>query len=440
MALIVVLWLVAVIGTIAMLFYRQSTLSLKVNRNINESTQARYLAEAGVYRVIAELVFDSEQTTADYLQETWSVNQKAFGDVILGEGMYRVTRAGDEETNSIEFGAVDECSKININTASREILLRLPGATEEAVDAAIDWRDSDDDPGTYGAESEYYQTLPEPYEAKNDVYDSIEELLIVKGMTLDILYGEDINCNGILDLNENDGDKSYPIDNGDGQLNRGWYPHITAYSYEKNVDGTGEKRININTASKETLQDHFGNELSQEEIDAIVSVRDREQFQSVGELLNKTVSGNSNNNNNRNNNNQGSTTSISISREKLKNVIDKMTVSDDEQLPGKLNLNTVSRETLQIVLGDENEKLMEQIMERRQSGDGYFNSLGDVLDIEGITDSQFQQLVQSACTRSAVFSAHSAGYLERSKAYKEIYAVVDRGVDPPEIRYWKVLR
>jgi hypothetical protein len=75
----------------------------------------------------------------------------------------------------------------------------LPGATEEAVDAVIDWRDSDDDPGTYGAESEYYQTLPEPYEAKNDVYDSIEELLIVKGMTLDILYGEDINCNGVLD-------------------------------------------------------------------------------------------------------------------------------------------------------------------------------------------------------------------------------------------------
>jgi hypothetical protein len=37
----------------------------------------------------------------------------------------------------------------------------------------------------------------------------------------------------------------------------------------------------------------------------------------------------------------------------------------------------------------------EQIMERRQSGDGYFDSLGDILDIEGITDSQFQQLVQS---------------------------------------------
>lgn len=426
MALIVVLWLVAVIGAITMFFYRQSTLSLKVNRNSNESVQARYLAEAGVHRVIAELVMDSEQTTSDSLQETWSNNPNAFGGVLLGDGMYRVTHLSqnEEEEGNIEYGAVDECSKININTASRDVLLRLPLATEDIVDPIIDWRDSDSDPGTYGAESEYYQSLPDPYDVKNDVYDSVEELLLVKDMTLDLLYGEDTNFNGVLDPNENDGDKSYPIDNSDGQLDRGWYPYLTAYSYEKNVSSMGEKRININTASKEILQENFRKDLSQDEIDSIVSVRGQGQFQSVGELLNKSAG------NNR----------VSINRDKLKLVIDRMTVSDDEKFQGRVNINTASKEVLFYLLGEENQGAIEKIIEFRQSSEKSFEDLGQLLDVEGITDTIFQQICQFACTKSSVFSARSAGYNERTRAYKEIYAVVDRGVDPPEIRYWKMMR
>ena len=37
-------------------------------------------------------------------------------------------------------------------------------------------------------------------------------------------------------------------------------------------------------------------------------------------------------------------------------------------------------------------------------------------------------------------AARSAGYLLNSRAYKEIYAILDRGISPPEIRAWKVLR
>ncbi|MGC9329176.1 MAG: helix-hairpin-helix domain-containing protein, partial [Candidatus Hinthialibacter sp.] len=242
--------------------------------------------------------------------------------------------------------------------------------------------------------------------------------------TLDILYGEDININGLLDLNENDGDQSYPIDNGDGKLDRGWHPYLTAYSYEKNVSGSGEERININSANQETLQNTFGEDLSQTEINSIISVREEEEFTSVGELLDKSAGGQR----------------VSISRDKLKNIIDRITTSDEEALQGKVNLNTASKEVLMILLGEENQELIERIIEYRESGEGPFDDLGEVLDIDGITDAQFQSICEFACTKSSVFSVRSAGYLERSKAYKEIYAVVDRGVDPPEIRYWKVLR
>jgi DNA uptake protein ComE-like DNA-binding protein len=38
---------------------------------------------------------------------------------------------------------IDEERKININTASPDILRRLPNMTEEAVNSIIDWRDAD---------------------------------------------------------------------------------------------------------------------------------------------------------------------------------------------------------------------------------------------------------------------------------------------------------
>ncbi len=442
MALIIVLWIVAVLGSITMLFNRQATLSLQVNRNTNNASEARMLAEAGIYRLMAELVNDKTETTYDSLDESWSLNSEAFGNVMLGNGTYSLTRSTPDSENSIEYGAVDECSKININTASRDVLLRLPNAEEEVIDAIIDWRDDDDNPGTYGAESEYYETLPEPYQTKNAFYDSVEEMLLVKGMTLDLLYGEDTNTNGLLDANENDGAKTPPLDNSDGELERGWYPYITAYSYEKNVSGEGEARININTANKEKLKEQFSSELSDDEIDAIISVRDQEQFASIGELMEKTVNSNSNNNsnNNRNNNRNNNTNSnsISISKEKFKNIADKITVSDEENLIGKVNINTAPKMVLNILFNDED--LVEKIIEYRKSSEAPFDNIGELMDIQGMSKSKFITINGSICAKSSVFSARSSGQIERSRAYKEIYAVVDRGVEPPEIRYWKVLR
>jgi type II secretory pathway component PulK len=57
------------------------------------------------------------------------------------------------------------------------------------ADSIIDWTDFDDEHQPNGAESEYYSRLDPPYEAKNNLINSPEELLGVKGMTADLLYG-----------------------------------------------------------------------------------------------------------------------------------------------------------------------------------------------------------------------------------------------------------
>jgi general secretion pathway protein K len=66
------------------------------------------------------------------------------------------------------------------------------------VPAIIDWIDPDDEVTVLpfvqgqnaGVESEYYQNLEKPYVCKNGPLEVVGELMFVKGMTKEILYGE----------------------------------------------------------------------------------------------------------------------------------------------------------------------------------------------------------------------------------------------------------
>ena len=59
----------------------------------------------------------------------------------------------------------------------------------EIVDSLTDWIDSDDRESTFGAEESYYRSLEHPYGCKNGPVSFVEELLLVKGMNREFLYG-----------------------------------------------------------------------------------------------------------------------------------------------------------------------------------------------------------------------------------------------------------
>lgn len=60
------------------------------------------------------------------------------------------------------------------------------------VDAILDWTDSDDIARELGAEEEFYQALEPPRYPRNAAFETIEELLLVEGMTPELLYGASI--------------------------------------------------------------------------------------------------------------------------------------------------------------------------------------------------------------------------------------------------------
>ena len=114
----------------------------------------------------------------------------------------------DPNGESIRYGITAESSKLNINVATdqqlEQLLTPILAALEienaqELINALLDWRDGDDDLREGGAENEYYNTLEPPYRAKNGPLDTVEEILIVSGFNAAILYGEDVNRNGVLD-------------------------------------------------------------------------------------------------------------------------------------------------------------------------------------------------------------------------------------------------
>ena len=143
------------------------------------------------------------------------------------------------------FALVDEASKLNLNTATLAMLQALPGMTAEFAAAIIDWRDADSEVTQGGAEDETYLRLVPPYHCKNAKFESLEELRLVYGSDLTVLYGEDANRNGVLDANEDDGDITQPADNRDGKLDPGLLEYLTVYSREANTNADGTARIGI---------------------------------------------------------------------------------------------------------------------------------------------------------------------------------------------------
>ena len=148
--------------------------------------------------------------------------------------------------------------------AGRTLLMALPSMTEDVADAILDFIDADDEPREYGAERDYYTQLPIPYAPANGPLQSIEQLLLVRGVTPSLLFGLDQNRNGVLEQSETLAAASSgytPNASTPGSSSTqaelpdlGWAIYLTLYSKEKNVAGDGTPRVNINGSDLATLQ------------------------------------------------------------------------------------------------------------------------------------------------------------------------------------------
>lgn len=192
--LILTLWVLAVIALFSLAAGTQARQRLRYVQQFEIRSKLRVAADAGIKRAQAA-VFAASRLPAHSLGDAWAHDEAAFKAVQLKETFYTVKSVSPIDGRE-SYGAVDEARKIDLNkTRSEKILAGIfefgagvPQTQAAEIAASIlDWRDEDDVLNAGGAEAKYYRTLSPQYEPKNSQIDTLEELLLVKGVTPEIL-------------------------------------------------------------------------------------------------------------------------------------------------------------------------------------------------------------------------------------------------------------
>ena len=227
--LIMVLWVLAVLTVMAVSLTYMTRVESLAALSFRKSVAMKFLAEAGVERGVAEVLYRMRNLSVEG-SDVWGVDGTPHV-IETDEGNYSV-------------GITDESGKVDINRTPELILRNLLGilghdleVVDTITDSVMDWKDADDFYRLNGAESDYYMSLPDPYAAKDEDFETLEELMLVKGVTPEILHGEE-DKKGLIDF-------------------------LTVYS------GTG--RINLNAAPREVLMAIPG--MSQEIADDLIEIR-----------------------------------------------------------------------------------------------------------------------------------------------------------------------
>ncbi len=505
MSLIAVMWIVTILTVLASEFMYSMQLEIRIARNWSDRVSAFYAAKGGLEGAIS--ILRDDETAYDSLDEDWT-------EEITGE-------LNDSTYTTI---IIDESAKINVNTADEETLTN-------AIVYIMSASASGEDISTEEEITTEAQALAAAIIEKRP-YRTVAEIAKAENMTPEILYGRYIDESGIEV--EVAGEASEESEDEEEQPSA-LVEIMSVYSADKNVTSDGQKRVNINNADADQIQQGINGEgeeiITQQEAQSIVNYRDEQGnnqpgqgggpgqgqtpgqgeassqegvFKGIGELLDVpaisqetldsirdsiTVEDEGDDRNgggepkinintadanelqNLDGIDSGIADSIVSHREQkqfenvdelsevklvsindMKSIVDRITVSDDDVLQGKVNINTAPLAILQMLPGMDEEKA-QAIVDRReveegqeaatmasQQGDqatGPFTSLGQLLDVQGIDEGIFKGLIDHTTYRSHAYMIESEGRSSDGKIIQDCIAVVDRTGNTIKFKYWK---
>lgn len=262
-ALFLVLWVLVLLSVIVGEFSHAMRTEVNIARNFRDETIAYYIAEAGIYRAIFELI--QTETKPPQIQGVefdkkkdkirWRVNADIPEEDFTG-GSFRVRI--DNESGKFDLNAADEdvlrmmLAPFNLDSHHKDVI----------TDSVQDWREEGNLHRLNGAKNDYYQSLPEPYSCKNADFDSVEELMLVRGMTQEIYDG----------LKE-----MITVYRGDTYADK--HAVFGGGAYARAAE---KKKININAASADVL--HLLPQMTEEIIQNIMEYRKDKDFESDAEI------------------------------------------------------------------------------------------------------------------------------------------------------------
>lgn len=395
--LIIVLWIAFGLVAITLYFAHSMTMELRASDNQVAGMAAEQAIE-GVARYVCYVL--ANQETNGILPELTTYR---YEEEPLGDSTFWLIGRGDRETSPNEpfFGLVDEASKLNLNTATADMLALLPRMTPDIAAAIVDWRDSDDTPTANGAESQTYALLQPSYLCKNANFDTVDELRLVYGTTMEILLGEDLNRNGVLDPNETDLDRN-------GLPDPGVLEYVTVYTREPNTRSDGSARISVSDRAGMTnlMAGLFGAQRAGAIATAIpraATVRSPLEYY--------VLSG--------------------MTAAEFAQIANEIAATNAPYLEGLVNVNTASAEVLACIPGIGTDKAPLLVTTRMSTAD--LSSVAWVKDVLG--EEGCRQAGPYLTTRSYQFSADVAALGPHGRGYKRVRFVIDTSDGTPTIRY-----
>jgi type II secretory pathway component PulK len=519
--LVVVLVMVALLALLAASYTFMVSAHLKTVIAQTEQFQARMAAEAGIQRAIAVL----RETPGDV--DSWFDDPEAYhGALVSGrqgnEGSATFQERSDartydrtaepawrftlyapnfDEPRDARYGFTDECARLDLNVATEAQLRNLfseviPQDSDNdvdvdvLVDSLLDWRTAGGGARPQGAKDDYYAALTPPYRAKSALFSTVEELLLVRGFTAWVVFGEDYNQNGLLDPSEDDGDTSFPLDNADGVLFRGVARYLTVWSQDMDTTGENSPRVNLNMQDLDKLRDKLEEAgMDGDLISYVERVRSSgARFNSVMNLIPAppppeqeegaseetsppptTQGAGSDATSQPDNENadgvQGGLTDQDGAKDRSENqgtgspvvyrdlteevppgtyddlpeILDRLTVNPSPFFQGRINVSTAPREVLALIPGLSAAEA-DAIAAARKELRSEDKSTPAWLLTQGVLDeTKFRQILNQITTKASMYRIESVGYADHIGVISRVMMVIQMRGPIPQVMYYRNL-
>ncbi len=331
---------------------------LRALANRTAAIRAEHLANSGIQRCLSVL---QDQLITGQVPWTDADTWARFGEDGSQNFLY--------ENGSIRLQIVDASGFVNLNTAQQSQLERLP-LTVDQIEALLDWREPGFVARPNGAKDDYYNQLPNPYNARLGPMQSVDELLLVRGFAPTTLYSPPTNLQTTAAQLINERGEEAVL----AEL-------VTIGSRSANLAADGQTKLNVNTATTQAL---VARGIPAQTAMQIIQRRNTQgTFVRLGEVL--LIPG--------------------INAQSARAIIDNLTVSAGTEIEGQVNINTASEAVLNTLPGITPD-IASNIFQQQTSG---FTSVGALLDIPGINLITLADIVDGLTVNTRTFVIRALG-------------------------------
>jgi type II secretory pathway component PulK len=393
------MWILLVLAGLVLVLARAMRAAADRAANEVAAAQAAAVEQGAVQYVLASVDGLSGQVPSE--------TDTPCEAVQVGGGAFWILRPAGADQTTYSYGIVDEASKVNLNQASLEMLSRLPAMTSEFAASIVDWRDSDSDVTPGGAENEYYLMLADPCECKNSSLETVEELFLVRGATKDIIYGQDVNRNGVIDPGESASPLGGAFSTSGARLYQGIINYVTVYS----AGAPAGQLVNVNDRQSAALSDMLRQAVSSDRLPGVLDrVRRERPFKNVMDFYFRA----------------------GLSMGEFRQVAGRITTSTGAEPKGLINVNTAPKEVLLCLPGLE-ESDVSALLAQRPTAEADRTSIAWVA--EALPRAKAVAVGGLITGRSYQFSADIVSVPAGGRAFRRCRVVIDARSSPPKVVY-----